>query len=90
MITDEIIKKMYQNTLVKKCKKQVNPFVFDNMGAAGIIEELKNDIEEQENISKITTDYDKQVSLEKKDEHNRELDVFEKVLKTTHKKRLLS
>ena len=90
MIADEIIKKMYQNTLVKKCKKQVNPFVFDNMGAAGIIEELKNDIEEQENISKITTDYDKQVSLEKKDEHNRELDVFEKVLKTTHKKRLLS
>lgn len=90
MITDEIIKRMYQNTLVKKNKKQVNPFVFDNMGATGIIEELKNDIEEQENISKIATDYDKQVSLEKKDEHNRELEVFEKVLKTTHKKRLLS
>lgn len=87
MIAYEIVKKMYQNVIEKenKNKLQVSPFIYDDKGAVGVVEDLKKDIEVQNNISKTTTGYEKQVALEKMQEHNRELDVFEEVVNTTHK-----
>ena len=50
-------------------------------------EELKNDIDKQKNEYNKKSGYDKQVALEKINEHNRELDVFEQVEEATRRKR---
>lgn len=89
MIAYEIVKKMYQNAIAKENKNrmQLPHFAYDDEGASGVIKDLENDLENQKNISELTTDYEKQVALEKINEHNRELDVFEEVVETTRKNR---
>lgn len=87
MIAYEIVKKMYEN--VMKNKKNgidlIEKFEYDDKGSTGVIEELKNDIDKQKDEYNQKSGYDKQVALEKINEHNRELAVFEQVEETTHK-----
>lgn len=89
MIAYEIVKKMYENVVKNKQNSVdvIKNFEYDDKGSTGVIEELKNDIDKQKDEYNKKSGYDKQVALEKIYEHNRELDVFEQVEKTTHRKR---
>ena len=88
MIAYEIVKAMYQNVIEKeyKNKPQINKTIYDNKGATGVIEDLQKDYDKQKQVSEESTDYEKQVAIEKMLEHERELDVFKQVEETTKKK----
>ena len=88
MIAYEIVKNMYKNIIEKEYinKPVVEEFVYDNKGAAGVIEELQKDRDKQKQISDEEITYEKQVALEKMMEHEREIDVFKEVEETINKK----
>ena len=89
MIAYEIVKSMYENVVNNKHKDriEVKKFEYDSKGVKGVIEELDKDIKRQDDDYKKSSGYDKQVALEKVDEHERELSVFKQVENAVQKKR---
>ena len=89
MIAYEIVKEMYKNIMNKNNNniENIYTFKYDDKGSAGVIEDLKNDIIMQKRKYNETVGYDRQVALEKMQEHNRELDVFKHVEKNVQLKR---
>lgn len=85
MIAYEIVKKMYENVTKEKEHIEVEEFTYDNKGATGVREDLEKDYQKQKEIADNSSDYEKQVALEKMLEHEREIDVFKQVEGTVKK-----
>ena len=90
MIAYEIIKKMYNKVINKEKQKnniRLQQFKYDNDGTIGVINDLKNDIIRCEEGQSKFDGYEQKIYLEKTDEHNRELQVFEQIEETIKKRR---
>ena len=90
MIAYEIIKKMYNKVINEEKQKnniRLQQFKYDNDGTIGVINDLKKDIIRCEEEQSKFDGYEQKIYLEKTDEHNRELQVFEQIEETIKTRR---